>query len=288
MLIFKHNYFDFQPKKKNLKTKHNTICFDTEEFVFKHNSGFVGVAFTIGSLSVWFPQFIALGYVIRGEIAPCQSETCEYSDIMFTFGLITTISGLGGVAVGLFSSNKMKAAGNARADAEICATGQFLMGVCTCFAIFSCLKYRMLTWAFGLVGMIGGCVNWALMVNMTMETCIPKRRATANAVQMFLGHALGDAISPILIGAIADSLTTYPEFTSDASYLVDFQSLKYGMLLCPLASVMGGMFFLLAAGHIEEDKKRVNLYIKTEGGMTESTELTVSSGSSQASDNARG
>ena len=39
--------------------------------------------------------------------------------------------------------------------------------------------------------MIGGCVNWALMVNMTMYTCLPKRRSTANAVQMFTGHILG-------------------------------------------------------------------------------------------------
>jgi len=207
---------------------------------------------------------------------------------MFTFGLITTISGLGGVAVGLFSSSKMKAAGNHRADAEICAVGQFVMGVCTGCAIFACLNFPKLTWALGLVGMIGGCVNWALMVNMTMETCVPKRRATANAVQMFLGHALGDAISPILIGAIADGLSHFPgDITADASYLVDFRSLKYGMLMCPLASIMGGMFFLFAAGHVEEDKKRVNDFIKKDCGMTDSTELTVSSGASNVSDTSR-
>ena len=42
--------------------------------------------------------------------------------------------------------------------------------------------------------MIGGCVNWALMVNMTMYTCLPKRRSTANAVQMFTGHILGKSL----------------------------------------------------------------------------------------------
>lgn len=248
----------------------------------------MGVAFTIGSLSVWFPQFLALAYVIRGEIAPCMSDSCEYSDIMFTFGLITTISGLGGVAIGLYSSNKMKAAGNGRADAEICATGQFVMGICTCLGIFAALKYPLVTWTLGLIGMVGGCVNWALMVNMTMETCVPKRRATANAVQMFLGHALGDAISPILIGAIADGLAHYPAgITSEATYMVDYQALKYGMLMCPLASIMGGAFFLVAANYVEEDRKRVTYHIKTNGGTTDSTELTSSSNSSGVSDNAR-
>ena len=42
--------------------------------------------------------------------------------------------------------------------------------------------------------MIGGCVNWVLMVNMTMYTCLPKRRSTANAVQMFTGHILGKSV----------------------------------------------------------------------------------------------
>ena len=40
--------------------------------------------------------------------------------------------------------------------------------------------------------MIGGCVNWALKVNMTMDVCRLSIRATANAVQMFAGHVLGN------------------------------------------------------------------------------------------------
>ena len=109
--------------------------------------------------------------------------------------------------------------------------------------------------------MIGGCVNWALMVNMTMYTCLPKRRSTANAVQMFTGHILGkfvhftrfsfqfpffleefsnvifsgDAFSPLLIGIIAEKLQSgRPE-----SYYAEFTSLQYGMLLCPLLSALG-------------------------------------------------
>ena len=39
--------------------------------------------------------------------------------------------------------------------------------------------------------MIGGCVNWALMVTMTMVVFKPAIRSTANAVQMFAGHVLG-------------------------------------------------------------------------------------------------
>ena len=131
----------------------------------KHSLGFIGVSFTIGSLSVWFPQFLALAYVLRGDLAPCMSDSCEYSDIMRKFGIITAVSGLGGVGVGLFSSNKWKLAGNGRADAEICAIGQFVLGITTVVAVFVCYQMPDLTWTMGLIGLVGGCVNWALMVS---------------------------------------------------------------------------------------------------------------------------
>ena len=86
-----------------------------------------------------------------------------------------------------------------------------------------------------------------------MEVCKPSIRSTANAVQMFAGHVLGtflrcsywiidnhlgDAFSPLLIGAIADKLTSNRE----SSYYADFQALQYGMLFCPLMSVIGECF----------------------------------------------
>lgn len=120
---------------------------------------------------------------------------------------------------------------------------------------------------------------------MTMETCVPKRRATANAVQMFLGHALGDAISPVLIGAISDSLTHFPfDVTVTSTFQVDYNALKYAMLLCPLASIMGGAFFLKSANHIEDDKKKVMNHIKNGEQLTDSSEMVnTSSDASQTS-----
>ena len=73
-----------------------------------YNSGFVGVAFSMGSLSVWFPQFLALSYVNRGELDPCVSDDCEYSGVMFIFGVFTSIAGILGVGIGLFGSANWK------------------------------------------------------------------------------------------------------------------------------------------------------------------------------------
>jgi len=253
-------------------------------------AGFIGVSFSIGALSYWFPQFIASAYVLRGDIEPCITSDCEYSDIMFKFGLITTISGLGGVAIGLFSSNKLKSIPDRpkTGDAEICGIGQFVLGFFTFVALISCLKSSDLTWFCGFTALIGGCVNWALMVNMTMETCVPKRRATANALQMFLGHALGDAISPALIGFMADGLTEARGFTADNEpFLLGYKALQYSMLMCPLMSLFGGAMFLWTGLSMVKDREDVERYIRAGGDesalMSGDTSRTSSSNDSHNS-----
>jgi len=207
------------------------------------------------------------------------------------FGMLTATAGIVGVAIGKFSSDAWKKEktfedgrqskpGNQRADAEICAIGQFVLASGILLALFAAKNYPKITWAAGLFGMIGGCVNWALMVNMTMEVCKPSIRSTANAVQMFAGHVLGDAFSPLLIGAIADKLTSNRE----SSYFADFTALQYGMLFCPLMSVIGGMCFLIAANHIVEDKKKVDDAVKSAyQKLTDSSEMIQNTSSSEDS-----
>ena len=70
--------------------------------------GFVGVAFTMGSLSMWFPQFLALAYVNRGDIPPCTTTDCEYSSVMIKFGIFTAVAGIVGVGIGLSGSATWK------------------------------------------------------------------------------------------------------------------------------------------------------------------------------------
>ena len=73
-----------------------------------HILGFVGVAFTMGSLSMWFPQFLALAYVNRGDIPPCTTTDCEYSSVMMKFGIFTAVAGIVGVGIGLSGSATWK------------------------------------------------------------------------------------------------------------------------------------------------------------------------------------
>ena len=53
------------------------------------------------------------------------------------------------------------------------------------------------------IGLLLNC-NWAIVSDITLYIVIPTRRSFASATQILVSHAFGDAISPYLIGAIAD------------------------------------------------------------------------------------
>ena len=71
-------------------------------------SGFIGVAFTMGSLSLWFPQFISLAAVLRGELEECKTTDCDYAQTMLKFGIYTSVGGLLGIFLGLWGSATWK------------------------------------------------------------------------------------------------------------------------------------------------------------------------------------
>ena len=52
-------------------------------------------------------------------------------------------------------------------------------------------------------GLLLNC-NWSIVSDITLYIVIPTRRSIASATQILISHALGDAISPYLIGVVAD------------------------------------------------------------------------------------
>ena len=53
------------------------------------------------------------------------------------------------------------------------------------------------------LGLLLNC-NWSIVSDITLYIVIPTRRSIASATQILISHALGDAISPYLIGVVAD------------------------------------------------------------------------------------
>ena len=97
---------------------------------------------------------------------------------MLKFGMLIIFSGFLGIVIGLFASKKLKYLEFERADAQICGTGQIVAAVSVVFVFFTTLEHVNWAWMFLTIGLVAACANWALVVNMTMDTCIPVRRAT--------------------------------------------------------------------------------------------------------------
>jgi MFS transporter, Spinster family, sphingosine-1-phosphate transporter len=118
---------------------------------------------------------------------------------------------------------------------------------------------------------------------------VPTRRSTAEAFQILISHALGDAGSPYLVGLISetikkslrtnelnlqygkDALQSFSQLSENAtttvfttiaqkpdSTSIKFQALQYSLFSTSFVEVLGGIFFLLTAAYILKDRANVD------------------------------
>lgn len=150
--------------------------------------GYAAVTFSLGGISWWMPSFLQR---VSGR---------SQSSAAFLMGAITVVTGLGGTVLGGFiaqrwSRRTSKALYLVPAIGSILAVPPALL----CFFGPPSLTLPGLAIAIFLIFLGTGPVNAA-----TVNAVRPEIRATALAGQLFIIHALGDAISPRIIGAVSD------------------------------------------------------------------------------------
>uniref|UniRef100_A0A673V595 Protein spinster homolog 1 n=1 Tax=Suricata suricatta TaxID=37032 RepID=A0A673V595_SURSU len=163
--------------------------------------GFTAVAFVTGSLALWAPAFLLRSRVVLGETPPClPGDSCSSSDSLI-FGLITCLTGVLGVGLGVEISRRLRRS-NPRADPLVCAAG--LLGSAPfLFLALACARGSIVaTYIFIFIGETLLSMNWAIVADILLYVVIPTRRSTAEAFQIVLSHLLGDAGSPYLIGLV--------------------------------------------------------------------------------------
>lgn len=116
---------------------------------------------------------------------------------------------------------------------------------------------------------------------------MPTRRSTAEAFQILISHAFGDAGSPYLVGLISESLkpvlrrsekdlqfgkviesfsqvaqnattTVASAIVRQDSTVVQFKALQYSLFSTSFVEVLGGVFFLVTAVYILKDRSNVD------------------------------
>ena len=153
--------------------------------------GYAAVTFSLGGISWWMPSFL--------QRVDARSE----SSAAYLMGVITLCAGLGGTITGGFIAQRWSRT-NFRALYLVPAISSALAvpPALLCFFGPHSLTLYGLAAAVFFISLGTGPVNAA-----TLNAVRPEVRATAMAGQLFIIHALGDAISPPIIGAVSDRFT---------------------------------------------------------------------------------
>ncbi|XP_030379062.1 protein spinster isoform X3 [Scaptodrosophila lebanonensis] len=247
--------------------------------------GFTCVAFVTGALAWWGPSYIHLGMSMQPG-----NEDLQVDDVAFKFGAITMVAGLLGVPLGSFLSQFLHKR-YPSADPAICAFGLLLSAPLLTGACLITNHSTAGTYILIFFGQLALNLNWAIVADILLYVVVPNRRSTAEAFQILISHAFGDAGSPYLVGAISEAikkqlvgnarednrlvslaLTAVNETsqllsngteraiinlrddTSEYSNKIKFEGLQYALFSTTFVEVLGGIFFLLTACYIIKDK----------------------------------
>ncbi|KAB0363210.1 hypothetical protein FD754_007366 [Muntiacus muntjak] len=191
--------------------------------------GVTAMAFVTGALGFWAPKFLFEARVVHGLLLPCFREPCNSQDSLI-FGALTVVTGIIGVILGAETSRRYKKV-NPRAEPLICAAS--LLAAAPCLYLALILAPTTLLASYSVV--------------------VPRCRGTAEALQITVGHILGDAGSPYLTGLISSALRAGRPDT----YLQRFLSLQQSFLCCAFVIALGGGCFLLTALYLERDQAQV-------------------------------
>lgn len=210
--------------------------------------GVTAIAFVTGALGFWAPKFLFEARVVHGLRPPCLQEPCSSQDSLI-FGALTVATGIIGVVLGAEASRRYKRV-NPRAEPLICACSLLIAAPCLYLALALAPTTFLGSYVLLALGELLLSCNWAVVADILLSVVVPRCRGTAEALQITVGHVLGDAGSPYLTGLVSSALRARRPDT----YLQAFLSLQQSVLCCAFVIALGGGCFLLTALRLERDQ----------------------------------
>lgn len=244
---------------------------------------FTCVTYCAGALMWWGPNFAFVGARAScGNKAGCNEITLE--SVSYKFGIVMTLSGLLGVPAGSYLSQMLRHQ-IPNADPLVCGF-TLLLSVPVLFFGFLTADFSLpLCYALTFFAGLLLNANWSIVSDMTLYIVIPPRRSIASATQILVSHALGDAFSPYLVGAMADIFKPYIQPTHNPQsdvlapgasltpeeYSVEFRALQYALFSCCFMQSLGAFFFMVTSWYVVGDKSRAERQIHSNAAILEST-----------------
>ena len=183
------------------------------------------MTFAIGGISFWAPAYF---HGTRGQP--------DLAQINLIFGGITAVAGLTATLFGGWLGDRL-AGKFPGAYFLVSGSGMLLAFPCTLAMLFVPFP---LAWVFCFFAIFFLFMNIGPANTAIANVTSPAVRSTAFAVNIFVIHALGDAISPPLIGVIADR-----------------SSLTVGFVVVSLAMLVAGLLWLYGARFLRHDEEKV-------------------------------
>lgn len=207
------------------------VLWRTPSFVL-NTLGMTAMTFALGALSFWMPTYVSK---FRGA--------GELGRVNMIFGAITVATGLSATLLGGVLADRLRPR---LAGSYFWVSG---VGMLVAFPFSLLMLVTPFPWAWIWVALAEFFIFLNTgPTNTVVANVVPAQvRATAFAVTIFVVHALGDAISPALVGLVSDLTRgpSHPQGNMNAAFLI-----------VSLAIVVGGIFWLLGVRHLERDTAR--------------------------------
>lgn len=191
---------------------------------YLHNvAAYTAATFCIGGIAYWLPNYIS---------ETRKAATPEQGSMMI--GLIIVLSGLLATILGSLIADRLRAR-DPGAYFRVCAWGMYLAFPAMVGVVFAPFPGA---WICLFLACLGLFLNTGPANAILMNVAPPHLRAPAMAICILVIHALGDVISPTLIGLAGDWLPG---------------GLNTGFLLVSVLVLVAGMIWHAGAPHLERD-----------------------------------
>jgi MFS family permease len=190
--------------------------------------GMTAMTFAIGGIGFWMPTYV---YEFR------YGKNPDLGRVNLIFGGITVVAGFAATLAGGWAGDRLR--GRLPGSYFLVSAAGLLAG----FPMLLGVLYTPFPYAWGFVFLAVFCLFFntgpsnAILANVTP----PAVRATAFAINIFVIHALGDAISPPTIGWISDRW-----------------NMNVAFMVVGVTFLIGGVFWLWGARYLQEDTRRAS------------------------------
>jgi MFS transporter, Spinster family, sphingosine-1-phosphate transporter len=183
-------------------------------------AGMTALTFAMGGMSYWMPSFLE------------EHHGIDPGRVGLTFGGILAATGLSATLAGGWAGDRLRVR---VPGSYFLVSGTAMIVACP---LSLAVAFVPMPWAWIIIGAALFCLffNTGPSNTILANVTLPRVRASAFAINIFVIHTLGDAVSPPIIG-----------------YLKDIHSWELGFVLMAMVILLGGVLWLMGARFLARD-----------------------------------